>query len=307
MALLKHMQTARTQTLCHHAQIGRAPDAELHIDNPRVSTQHASVRWVGTGWELKDLGSHNGTAIDGHHIESGVWTPIDCGVAICFGAPQERWTLETADAPEVSATRLDTGEVLIGEHGYLKFSPLDSEASLATADGQQYFLDSGGVRVQVEDRAVVDVGEVRVRLSLPPGNAPGAFTLSTEDTFFRGSASLHFEVSADEEHVAISITHGGEQTALKSRSFDYMLLQLARARIEADRNATQPDAERGWIYADDLAKALGVGLQHLNVDVYRARRRFEEVGVEGAATIIERRPALKLIRLGISKLSIAPQ
>ena len=41
--------------------IGRARDAEVHIDDPSLSRRHCEIRKVDGNWLLKDLGSFNGT------------------------------------------------------------------------------------------------------------------------------------------------------------------------------------------------------------------------------------------------------
>src|SRR6478609_4776958 len=51
--------------------IGRR-DADLLLDDPEVSGRHAAVRPVGTGIGLRDLGSTNGTFVDGRRITEEV-------------------------------------------------------------------------------------------------------------------------------------------------------------------------------------------------------------------------------------------
>ncbi|MEP7016063.1 MAG: FHA domain-containing protein [Verrucomicrobiota bacterium] len=45
--------------------IGRAPDNLIVIDDPSVSGRHAEIRLVGDTYHLKDLGSTNGTRVNG--------------------------------------------------------------------------------------------------------------------------------------------------------------------------------------------------------------------------------------------------
>ena len=49
-----------------------------------MSSQHASIRWVGDGWELKDLGSRNGTAVDGVPVPSGQVVKLSAGMSVSF-------------------------------------------------------------------------------------------------------------------------------------------------------------------------------------------------------------------------------
>lgn len=48
--------------------IGRADDNGVVVRDPRVSRRHASIVADGTGWSVEDLGSSNGTFVDGAQI-----------------------------------------------------------------------------------------------------------------------------------------------------------------------------------------------------------------------------------------------
>lgn len=61
-----HDGTAR---FLHDFTIGRGPDNDLVIDDPCVSLRHAAVSLREGTWWLKDLGSTNGTLVNGQRIE----------------------------------------------------------------------------------------------------------------------------------------------------------------------------------------------------------------------------------------------
>ncbi len=48
--------------------IGRDPDADIVVADPRVSWQHAVISKQGSGWQLQDSGSTNGTYLDQQRI-----------------------------------------------------------------------------------------------------------------------------------------------------------------------------------------------------------------------------------------------
>lgn len=50
--------------------LGRAPDAEVWIDAPGVSRQHARIRIAGGEARLEDLGSKNGTYLRGRQVSA---------------------------------------------------------------------------------------------------------------------------------------------------------------------------------------------------------------------------------------------
>jgi hypothetical protein len=46
-------------------EIGRDPACGLALDDPRISSRHARLSWTGAGWRVQDLGSKNGTRVNG--------------------------------------------------------------------------------------------------------------------------------------------------------------------------------------------------------------------------------------------------
>ena len=51
---------------------GRHPDADIFLDDVTVSRRHAEFTRLGTAFQVKDLGSLNGTYFDGVRIESAL-------------------------------------------------------------------------------------------------------------------------------------------------------------------------------------------------------------------------------------------
>ena len=52
--------------------IGRSPSSDIVIDEPYVSASHARFTIQGPALVLEDLGSTNGTMVNGHIIEQPV-------------------------------------------------------------------------------------------------------------------------------------------------------------------------------------------------------------------------------------------
>jgi hypothetical protein len=63
--------------------IGRSPDCNLQLDDPTVSRRHAEIRVTDQGCWLEDLGSANGSFVNGVPIAS---TPLDHGDVVGIGA-----------------------------------------------------------------------------------------------------------------------------------------------------------------------------------------------------------------------------
>ena len=64
--------------------IGRSPDCDLVIGDLTVSRRHAGLRRCLRGWLLADLGSTNGTRLNGGRVREPV--PVGPGDRVSFGA-----------------------------------------------------------------------------------------------------------------------------------------------------------------------------------------------------------------------------
>src|SRR5262245_56268258 len=53
-------------------RIGRAPEVELHLDQAKVSRHHAVIMVRGGRASVRDLGSNNGTYVDGVQVAGEV-------------------------------------------------------------------------------------------------------------------------------------------------------------------------------------------------------------------------------------------
>ena len=62
--------------------IGRLPDCDLHLDDSTVSREHAAVIRRGDRWWVLDLGSTNGTRVNGR---TAAEQPLDDGDSIELG------------------------------------------------------------------------------------------------------------------------------------------------------------------------------------------------------------------------------
>ncbi len=49
--------------------VGRHPTNDLRLQEPAVSSFHAVIEWVEDGWYVRDLGSRNGTSLNGRRLQ----------------------------------------------------------------------------------------------------------------------------------------------------------------------------------------------------------------------------------------------
>ena len=62
--------------------LGRGEGAEFLFDDPTVSRRHARVSLVGNGFMLEDMGSSNGTYVDGERVTGTRALPMRCSVRL---------------------------------------------------------------------------------------------------------------------------------------------------------------------------------------------------------------------------------
>jgi pSer/pThr/pTyr-binding forkhead associated (FHA) protein len=66
-------------------RIGRRPDVELPLPFPALSGLHARLTRGSDGWRIEDLGSTNGTRVDGQRLPPGEPRPVAPGAQIALG------------------------------------------------------------------------------------------------------------------------------------------------------------------------------------------------------------------------------
>ena len=110
--------------------LGRAADADLAVDDPELSRQHARLRWEGA-LHVTDLGSSNGTRVRGQPIAARATAVVGPGEAVELGgttlvvehaglgpavpAPEQGMEAVQRVAAKVAAS--DISVLLLGETG----------------------------------------------------------------------------------------------------------------------------------------------------------------------------------------------
>ena len=102
MAKLRNDQGSEFQIPCR-CVIGRSGLAHLRIANRRISAEHCLVFWENQGWRARDLGSRNGTSINGRPLTPGQPRPLQVGDSLRLGGTEEVWALCDDEAPEPCA------------------------------------------------------------------------------------------------------------------------------------------------------------------------------------------------------------
>jgi hypothetical protein len=69
--------------LATYTTIGRATGNAVIVDDSYTSSAHAEIAREGDGWLVRDLGSTNGTFVNGRQVHGQTW--IEPGDEIAFG------------------------------------------------------------------------------------------------------------------------------------------------------------------------------------------------------------------------------
>jgi len=262
------------------------------------------LRWSGQGWEVKDLGSRNGTFVDGARLAPGEGQAARRGSRIAFGKLDEEWELVDESPPRVMAIPADGGEPVLMEGELLALPSADDPrvTICRSAAGLWVTEQADGAVAPIGNLEIVDIGGRMWRFSCPEEICATTFGFSSTELRVR-QLHLSFSVSRDEEHVQLLVTCGQRTLDLGTRARNYLLLTLARRRV-ADAKEGLPEASCGWIYQDDLSHDPSMAPPQLNLDVFRVRKQFAAAGVVDAVNVIERRSTTRQIRVGTGQIAI---
>lgn len=299
MAHLLDSQTQRKRLLHPQTLIGRSSTATLQVDGRAASGQHALLRWIPEGWELRDLGSRNGTWMDGRRLDQGERVLVVAGARLGFGEDDGRFVLTDALPPVLAAWPEDGGEPVLAEGGLLGLPPGAELPELQIFRGQDgaWVVERDQVTSPAEE--TVSAGGRSWTLLLP---ADPELTLD-RDAPSVATIGLRFQVSRDEEFAQMSVLHGAREIPLEARVHHYLLLTLARCRLR-DIEQGVPAAAAGWIHQTELARKLRIEEGQVNLQVFRARSQLAEAHVEEAAGVVERRSPGRQLRVGVDRLEV---
>jgi len=304
MATLRNLTGGQSFLLEAAHTVGRSGHSCLCLADRRVSSHHAVIRWTGNSWEIKDLGSRNGTYLDGRRLKSGEESPLRRGAVVSFGPSEQRWELSDETPPEVMLVPLGGGPPLQLDEGLIAVpSSEDPQATIYRSDEDRWVMERemDAAPTPVTNGQTIDIAGRSWRVCIP--DRVIRTTMADEVVRCLKDAILRFTVSKDEEDVQVHAVDDDETVDLGSRAHNYLLLTLARRRL-ADAAEKQPDAECGWIYQDDLARDPTMAGSQLNIDVFRIRKHFTRLGLADAATIVERRPRSRQLRIGTGRIEI---
>jgi hypothetical protein len=304
MGEIREEATGRICVLEAHHLIGRSHRCSLQLTEPSVSGEHASLRWTGRAWVVKDLGSRYGTFVNCQPVMPGVPTEVDRGARLAFGREKHTWAVVSDTAPEVMVVPAAGGPALVRHDGMIAI-PSAEHPSAVVFQGKdsRWVLDQTGKVEIIREQVPFSVDGALWRLCNTSLLQQTSVAGDGRESMTLDEVELHFQVSRNEEHVQLTANWQGRPINFGARAHQYSLLTLARVRLSEQAKGIAA-ARSGWIDQDELLDLLHVGPEKLSLDIFRARRQFGAAGFAPAAGIVERRSATKELRIGVSEITI---
>jgi hypothetical protein len=283
MATLVRIADGRRFRLPARAIMGRGAGATVVVEDAFASSIHARIFWTGSVWEIRDLGSRNGTYVNQAPLTTGSSRMLSPGDRIGLGESEAAWSFEEGAPPEAVAIDLASGEHVFGAGDLLQLPSSDAPAVsvFRTGEGAWRIEDETGAPRTAENGETLDVAGRSYRLELPEASD---LTPIADTAFSLRNVTIRFHVPQSLERIALELVHARRQQWLEPREHAYLLYTLAKER-DADRS--KPESERGWRSVAWLTQALRMDDAAVNLLIHRARHQLAAAGVDGAGGIVE--------------------
>ncbi len=286
--------------------VGRRMVGGLNVDGSaasdrEVSSVHAALFWSrrARAWHIQDLGSANGTAVDGTRVPRGESLPLHRGVKVAFGSSQ--WVVREDEPPSAAAT--SGGELRVATNDLLLLPDEKSPEVVVIREGAGWQVRPWS-RMEAPDGQPIGYGDtVEAGGRTWQISLPGEADLRTARSVgFVADHALHLAVPRRMESIAPTFVRGEHRISLPPRRHHELWWLLAEARL-ADRAKGRGPEDEGWVETGTLVRQLGLGLGdsgYLNVLVHRSRDQLAKTGFTDFVDIIHRRQSPgTALRLGV--------
>lgn len=301
MARLRRTSDASTWILPAQCLIGRSHVCYVRPIDPKVSGEHALLRWRSGTWELQDLHSRNDTYVDGHAVGSGRKVRIDEGARLGFGRRDDEYVLVDAGPPEPHAVHLDATYTTAEAHdGFVVLPSAEAPEVTILHRDQGWWLESQDGLAPLHDGKILNAYGGPWRLHLPEQIPPTSDAKDVPMTL--ATITLRFVTAVDDGRlVSLVVQRGERRIPLEARAHHAPLFWLARARLA---QSALPLDEQGWVQQEQLLAELGYDVGRLHVEIHRVRRQIAKAGVVDAVNVIERRQGARTLRVGVAALEL---
>ncbi len=308
--------------------VGRHPDNGLVLGDPQISSRHAVLEWTHTGCQARDLGSRNGTSLNGKRIRG--WTSVKNQDVLRFGGASA-WRVESLAPPPPPLGQLGYVEVL----GSGRRVPIDADRFLigtsATVDlrvpewvdraehklravlyeeshtlwlqpvhgipgivvGGRPWRDSPPVRIVRETEIHLD--DTQLRIVPVQARDPVKTTAVRDRPGKHYDLDLHLTFEGPDEGT-IAVVRGADRWHCRAGQRFVLLYLLARAR--GDWAADRDLRVKLW----GAARAREMGRNALHKLIYDTRQMLMAADIDG--WFIEKRRGQTRLRLAPDRIHI---
>lgn len=194
--------------------IGREETCDVVIDDPSVSRRHCAVHLEGAGFVIEDLGSRNGTELDGVKLKPGTRVALKAGSELTIG--NVPCTVKEAMVPAKKAPKpppqLETQA--FGIEDLIQKKP--SESMMDATIGQVLFKAQQALYPGQPIETLID-SLLRLVLEFIPAGRASAQLISAE---------------TGELEPSLTLDHKGEELAATK---DFLMSQGVRDKVLSDR------------------------------------------------------------------------
>jgi len=306
MAVIQRKSDGRRIYVRHQLVIGRAATCDLVLDVSSVSAHHAAIRWDGSSWLVADLGSRNGTHVNGQHLapRSATLLRLSPGDELTFAEREEVWVFLDDSPPQCLLIPEDARSppIALGQESLIAWpSEENAVAYVFLKHGVWHVEDAQGAVQRLRSGQTVALGGASFTFHSPgpvPETPPAHAPIWRREL---ANAVVYVRVAPNEESAGLRVEIGGETLNVSLRTHLYLFAYLARER---HRPRAGPDA--GWVSVDQACRDLSVDPQALSVLVHRCRKDFESLRFDDASRVIERTRGLLQVGLQAPQLFIEP-
>ncbi len=293
-----HLPSRRAYVAEVRQLVGRSRSSDLRIPNRRVSAEHAILSWSGYEWLLRDLGSTNGTYVDGRRLLVGERIRLRRNALVAFGDVEDAWRLVSDSPPMPKIVDVSTGESIRQSGPILGIpSPEEPTVTLYWSKGG-WVREEDGLKESLVEDTEISVGGRTFQVVFPEDLAGTIADVALEDSDADPLDGFRFVFYRDVQGgIGMDAQGRAGPLQLRPRAHHSSLLLLARERLQGGVDKGDDD-EAGWIGFDSAAQRLGIDPKTLNVHVHRARQELARHGVVGATAVVERRPLTREVRFG---------
>lgn len=261
---------------------GRDPNvADYILTNHICSRLHCVVRWQNGHWVLNDE-SKNGCFINGKRTERGTSVRLQKGDTFSVSHSDDPlWVLNNDECSRPVLVQLEGASFIELQNLNILPSEKQPECQIFKKGQEWIFETEQDAHPVLEGSQVVIDGH---RWTFYPNQL-------LDETEYRDRSNqqalcLEFNVSRNEEHVQLTLDSGKQIFDLGHKTYHYLLLEMARYQLQDE---IENENEKGWIANDLLLHNLKIDINHLNIQIYRARKSIRKFSNQLSQSLIERR------------------